>query len=186
MTDFYEGHSWASGLWPFGDGRNQESSSEAFNAWAGITLLGDATGDKTLLNLGRLMRAVEAASVQRYYHIRKASDIYPAPFNALAGVGILWSDKAAFSTFFANSTSATYGIQLLPMTMASEELIDQAWIQDAWPIFQGLPVNDGWGGLMHMTHAIIDKQTAWTELTTAGVEAGNSRTNMLYWGATRP
>jgi endo-1,3(4)-beta-glucanase len=186
MTDFYEGHSWASGLWPFGDGRNQESSSEAFNAWAGITLFGDATGDKTLLSLGRLMRAVEAASVQRYYHIRKASDIYPAPFNANASVGILWSDKAAFATFFGNTPSSTYGIQLLPMTMASEELIDQPWIQDMWPTLQAAAGNDGWGGLIYMTHAIIDKQAAWQELTGAGVEAGNSRTNMLYWAATRP
>ena len=38
--DPYAGHSWASGHAKFGDGNNQESSSEAMNAWAGIILWG--------------------------------------------------------------------------------------------------------------------------------------------------
>jgi len=186
MLDWYDGHSWASGVSPFDDGRNQESSSEAFNAWVGLTLWGDAIGDATITNLGRVMRAVEAASIQRYYHIRANSDIYPMPFAAKMGFGILWSDKADFSTWFGGDTAATYAIQMIPMTMACEELIDSGWIKDAWPTFQSLTGDDGWGGLISMTHAIIDPADAWTDLTTAGVEVGNSRTNMLYWGATRP
>jgi endo-1,3(4)-beta-glucanase len=185
MMDWYEGHSWASGVFPFGDGRNQESSSEAFNAWAGLSLWGDAVGDKTLLALGRVMRAVEAASTQRYYHIRANSDVYPMPFSAKMGVGILWSDKGDFTNFFGGGTTQTYAIQFLPMTMASEELIDKAWITDAWPTLSGAAGTDGWGGLLFMGHAVIDSQTAWTELTNAGVEVGNSRANMLYWAATR-
>ena len=34
--DPYAGHSWASGTALFGSGNNQESSSEAMNAWTGI------------------------------------------------------------------------------------------------------------------------------------------------------
>jgi endo-1,3(4)-beta-glucanase len=184
--DWYDGHSWASGVWSFSDGRNQESSSEAFNAWVGLSLWGDAIGDTTLTNLGRVMRAVEAASIQRYYHIRANSDIYPMPFAAKMGFGILWSDKADFTTWFGGDTAATYAIQMIPMTMACEELIDSGWIHDAWPTLMGLAGDDGWGGLISMTHAVIDPADAWTELTTAGVEVGNSRTNMLYWAATRP
>jgi endo-1,3(4)-beta-glucanase len=185
MMDWYEGHSWASGLWPFVEGRNQESSSEAFNAWAGLTLFGDAIGDKNLSNLGRIMRAVEAASVKRYYHVRKNSDIYPAAYANL-GVGILWSSKADFASFFTGNATQIYAIQMLPMTIACEELIEHDWIVDAWPTLQGLATPDGWGGLLYMSHAVIDKATGWTELTGAGVEPGNSRTNMLYWAATRP
>jgi endo-1,3(4)-beta-glucanase len=186
MLDWYDGHSWASGISPFDDGRNQESSSEAFNAWVGLSLWGDAIGDTTLVNLGRVMRAVEAASVQRYYHIRANSDIYPMPFAAKMGVGILWSDKGDFTTWFGGDTAATYAIQMIPMTMACEELIDSGWIQDAWPTLQAALSGDGWGSLIDMTHAIIDPADAWTELTTDTVEVGNSRTNMLYWAATRP
>ena len=36
--DPYAGHSWASGSSPFADGNNQESSSEAVNAWNAVGL----------------------------------------------------------------------------------------------------------------------------------------------------
>jgi endoglucanase Acf2 len=75
---------------------------------------------------------------------------------------------------------------MIPMTMACEELIDGGWIQDAWPTLQAAVSGDGWGSLIDMTHAIIDPADAWAELTTDTVEVGNSRTNMLYWAATRP
>jgi endo-1,3(4)-beta-glucanase len=186
MFDSFDGHSWASGLFPFQDGRNQESSSEAFNAWVGISLFGDATGDKNLLGLGRILRAVESTSVQRYYHIRKNSDIYPAPFRDRMVAGVLWSDKAEYTTFFSGGDPQIIGIQLLPMTIASEELIDGAWVQDAWPAMQAAGGGDDWRGLMTMAHAVIDP-TAYDALAALnGVESGNSHTNMLYWGATRP
>ena len=187
MFDWFDGHSWASGLFPFQDGRNQESSSEAFNAWAGISLYGDAVGDQRLYELGRILRAVESASVQRYYHIRKNSDIYPEPFADRMVTGVLWSDKAEYATFFSGGDAQIIGIQLLPMTIASEELIDAAWIMDAWPAMQAAGGTDDWKGLMVMAHAITDKAGAYSALTALnGIESGNSRTNMLYWAATRP
>ena len=67
-----------------------------------VFLFGDATGDKNLLGLGRILRAVESTSVQRYYHIRKNSDIYPAPFRDRMVAGVLWSDKAEYTTFYDN------------------------------------------------------------------------------------
>jgi endo-1,3(4)-beta-glucanase len=186
MLDWYDGHSWASGLYPFGDGRNQESSSEAFNAWVGLSLWGDAVGNKTLYDLGRVMRAVEAASVQRYYHIRANSDIYPMPFAAKMSVGILWSDKGDFSSFFSTASPQIYAIQILPVTSASEELIDKPWMQDAWPTIAMVAGNDEWGGILHMGQAVVDSATAYTEAAADGIEPGNSRTNMLYWASTRP
>ncbi len=187
MFDWFDGHGWAAGLFPFQDGRDQESSSESFNAWAGIALYGDAIGDKNISKLGRIMRATEAASVQRYYHIRKNSDIYPQPFASGMVTGVLWSDKAEFATFFSGGAAQVIGIQLLPMTIASEELIDGAWVTDAWPAMQAAGGGDSWGGLMTMAHAIVDKAGAWTALNAmTGVEAGNSKTNTLYWAATRP
>ena len=187
MFDWFDGHGWASGLFPFQDGRDQESSSESFNAWAGIALYGDAVGDKNIMNMGRIMRATEAASVQRYYHIRKNSDIYPAPYNTRASTGVLWSDKAEFATFFSGGDAQIIGIQLLPMTIASEELIDAAWVTDAWPAMQAAGGGDSWGGLMTMAYATVNKADAWTKLSAmGGVEGGNSKTNTLYWAATRP
>ena len=186
MFDWFDGHSWASGLFPFQDGRNQESSSEAFNAWAGISLYGDAIGDKNILNLGRILRAVESASVQRYYHVHKNSDIYPQPFADRMVTGVLWSDKAEYATFFSGGDAQIIGIQLLPMTIASEELIDGAWVTDAWPAMQAAGGGDDWRGLMTMAHAIVDPAGGYSALTALnGIESGNSRSNMLYWAATR-
>ena len=72
------------------------------------------------------------------------------------------------------------------MTIASEELIDGAWVQDAWPAMQAAGGGDDWRGLMTMAHAVVDS-TAYDALAALnGVESGNSHTNMLYWGATRP
>jgi len=187
MFDWFDGHGWAAGLFPFQDGRDQESSSESFNAWVGIAMYGDAIGDKNLKNMGRILRAVEAASVQRYYHIRKNSDIYPAPFRDGMVTGVLWSDKAEYATFFSGAAAQVIGIQLLPMTFGSEELIDAAWVSDAWPAMQAAGGGDSWGGLMTMAYATVNKADAWTKLNAMnGVEGGNSKTNTLYWAATRP
>jgi endo-1,3(4)-beta-glucanase len=186
MFDWFDGHSWASGLFPFQDGRNQESSSEAFNAWAGISLYGDAIGDKNLLNLGRVLRAVEASSVQRYYQIHKNSDIYPEPFADRMVTGVLWSDKAEYTTFFSGGDPQIIGIQLLPMTIDSEQLIDAAWVSDAWPAMQAAGGSDDWKGLLTMAHAIIDPAGGYDALAALnGIESGNSRSNMLFWAATR-
>jgi endo-1,3(4)-beta-glucanase len=46
--DFFDGHSWASGLFPMANGKSQESVSEAANAYYGVHLLGVALGDDAL------------------------------------------------------------------------------------------------------------------------------------------
>jgi endo-1,3(4)-beta-glucanase len=132
------------------------------------------------------MRAVEAASVQRYYHIRANSDIYPAPYRNGMVTGVLWSDKAEFATFFRGGAAQIIGIQLLPMTFAFEELIDALWVTDAWPAMQAAGGGDSWGRLMTMAYATVNKADAWTKLNAmGGVEGGNSKSNTLYWAATR-
>ena len=46
--DFYAGHSWASGIFFMGQGKAQESSSEAANAYYGAYLLATSLGDVAL------------------------------------------------------------------------------------------------------------------------------------------
>ncbi|KAG4914954.1 hypothetical protein JHK87_052511 [Glycine soja] len=47
--DFYKLHSWAGGLTNFGDGRNQQSTSEVVNAYYAAALMGLAYGHTHLL-----------------------------------------------------------------------------------------------------------------------------------------
>ena len=62
--DVYEGHSWASGNGMNPWGNNQESSSEAVNAWAGLILWGEVTGNARLRDLGVFLYAMEARSTE--------------------------------------------------------------------------------------------------------------------------
>ena len=81
--DIYEGHSWASGVANYeydengklidekgglAGGNNQESSSEAVNAWASLVLWGEAVGDKRIRDLGIYLYTTEVAAVEEYYY----------------------------------------------------------------------------------------------------------------------
>ena len=50
--DAYEAHTWANGIGVGEFGNNNESSSESINAWVGLILWGELTGNKALRDLG--------------------------------------------------------------------------------------------------------------------------------------
>lgn len=58
------------------DGKNQESSSEAVNAYLGIVLLGQATGDAMLEGWGQLLLATEVTAARKYAQAYTGNDIY--------------------------------------------------------------------------------------------------------------
>jgi endo-1,3(4)-beta-glucanase len=187
--DFFRGHSWAAGLSEFADGQNQESTSEAVNAWHGLQLLGAATGDARMRDLGRLLLALEIDSARTYWQIPAASAIYQDPFAQNRCVGILFETRAFFGTFFAAGPQYVYGIQLLPYTPVSEALVSPAWVNDAWPRMQAAAAGatPGWQGLLSMAHATVARETAWSEvIPLTAWDDGNSNTNTLWWVASRP
>ena len=63
--DWYDGHAWASGIFAFADGKNQESTSESVNGWYAIYLWGEATNNDRVRDLGRLMTALEIRAAHR-------------------------------------------------------------------------------------------------------------------------
>ena len=65
--DPYAGHSWASGLSPFADGNNQESSSEAVNAWNGLALWAQVAGDDERARQAAWQLSVESATAAAYW-----------------------------------------------------------------------------------------------------------------------
>lgn len=70
------GHSWASGLQPSADGKNQESSSEAVNGYQAVALLGRATDDPVLEGWGQLLLSTEVAAAHKYTQAFAGNDIY--------------------------------------------------------------------------------------------------------------
>jgi endo-1,3(4)-beta-glucanase len=112
--DPYAGHSWAAGLSPFADGNNQESSSEAINAWNGVALWGAATKNQALEQTGTWMLANETNTAQKAWRSVDTSDTaisnYSSPVASLNFGG-----KRTYSTFFSDQAAAKLGIQLIPM-----------------------------------------------------------------------
>jgi endo-1,3(4)-beta-glucanase len=188
--DWFEGHSWAAGLFEFGDGRNQESTSEAVNAWYGLYLVGLASGDKNMENVGRVLLATEIRTAQKYWQIKQGSAIYDEPFAGNKVVGILWGNKVDYTTFFGQNPEFIHGIQMIPFTPITEALLPADWVTEEYPVLSqvlGGAVQEGWKGFIYMDHAIIDPAAAWDEVNMlTGYDDGNTKTNTRYWVATRP
>jgi endo-1,3(4)-beta-glucanase len=109
--DAYASHSWASGTSPFADGNNQESSSEAVNAWAGLALWARARGDKATEQQATWMHSLETQTALAYW---LAPDM-----SAFSGfqhhiVGIGWGAKRDYATWFSPDPTAILMIQVLP------------------------------------------------------------------------
>lgn len=110
----YEGHSWASGYQDERTGNNQESTSEAINAWAGITLFGEVLGDDELRDLGIYLYTTEIAAADNYWFdidedIYSIGDSkYEPPMAAM-----VWGGKVDYATYFGLQYSQ--GIHICPM-----------------------------------------------------------------------
>jgi endoglucanase Acf2 len=121
VFDPYVGHSWASGYAPFADGNNQESSSEAVNAWNGLALWGRTIGDSSLTSEAEWMLSAEAASARAYWtNFDTTAAVYKGFAHGV--VGINWGGKRDFATWFSAAPAAELGIQLIPMSPASTYL----------------------------------------------------------------
>ena len=127
--DVYDGNSWANGLVPYGAGKNQESSSEAVNAWYGMYLFGHAIGNQNIMNTGRHFLAQEIRTAKKYYHIRlpQINPIYPTQYTSkYHNVVNLYNGEIDAHNFFLTVNYTNTGIHVLPITPATEQL----WYKD--------------------------------------------------------
>ena len=113
--DSYVGHSWASGNGDFADGNNQESSSEAINAWYGMYLWSQASNNKSLASESEWLYAHETLSAQTLW-LSATPPASVGPSYAHPTAGIIWGGKIDYSTFFSPRPQAMLGIQLIPMS----------------------------------------------------------------------
>jgi endoglucanase Acf2 len=116
--DAYAGHSWASGQAPFGDGENQESTSEAIHAWAGIALFAAETGNLKLRDAAIWMYTLETNAAFNYWFNDGPVSTFPAGF-APVQITNLFDGKADTATWFGNAPEFEHGIQFLPFTGSS-------------------------------------------------------------------
>mgnify|MGYP001809880284 FL=1 len=115
--DPYEGHSWASGIGLGESGNNQESSSEALNAWTGLILWGEINNDPALRDLGIWLLVTETEAVRHYWF-----DLYGQVFSPEyknVDVSMVFGAKYAHNTWWIDDPRQITGINLLPMTTVS-------------------------------------------------------------------
>jgi hypothetical protein len=115
------GFSWASGHANFALGNNNESTSEAANAYGAIVLYGLITNNQTLVDRGVYLHASTTAAYWEYWnnidaYRGKTGDFnnFPSGYNRLA-TSIIWGAGADFSTWFSGAYAHILGIQGLPL-----------------------------------------------------------------------
>jgi len=185
--DVYAGHSWASGHARFADGNNQESSSEAMNAWCALILLGEATGNTALRDLGIYLYTSELYAINEYW-FDVSGDNRPASFPEPV-VGIIWGSKADYATWFSARPEAIHGINWLPFHGGSLYLgLYPEYVRknyEALVAHKGGPRWDQWADLIWMYRALDDPQDALRQFNAAAgsfqPELGNSKTNTYCW-----
>lgn len=191
--DVYEGHSWASGNADFVDGNNQESSSEAVNAWAGLVLLGEATHRPELRDLGIFLYTSEVASVQHYWSDLKHNVLAPEFNKPFASM--VFGGKYSYNTWWTQEPHQILGINVLPLTAASTYLGQDpdyvshcvAALGPEVAAYQARGMSDGtpadiWQDVIASYLALADPEAGYAAWAPKGsVERGETRTHTLHW-----
>jgi endo-1,3(4)-beta-glucanase len=187
VFDAYSGHSWASGTSPFGDGNNQESSSEAVSAWNGLALWAAASSQSALESEAKWMLSAEATSSKAYW-----TD-FPLDANVYQGfdhtvTSLVWSGKRDYATFFSADPSSKLGIIVLPMSPVADYLGGdpaRVAINLADSVPNGYDVVFGDFLLMYRAlegpAAAASALQATTALNEDRINDGNSRSYLLAW-----
>lgn len=179
--DPYAGHSWAAGRSDFADGNNQESSSEAINAWNGLAAWADADGHRALAQQATWQLSLETASADAYWleprHLPKGFDHSMVSLN--------WGGKREFATWFSAEPSAMLGIQLLPMPpVLAQARTSPARVRANVAETSADGFDTVFGDYLTMYLALADPQRALAigrRLPDSAIDDGNTRSHLLAW-----
>ena len=194
--DPYEGHSWASGVGMGDYGNNQESSSEALNAWAGLILWAEVHGNGALRDLGVYMYATEAEAISHYWFDIHGLVFAPEYKKHHAEASMLFGSAYAHNTWWTDEPRQIKGINLLPMSPFSTHLArDPAYIKrslgtlpedtkiylDRGKNYSEVP-KDIWQDVFAKYLALSDPAAALAQWSRWGaVELGETRSHTLQW-----
>jgi len=184
--DPYFGHSWASGDAPFADGNNQESSSEAINAWTATALWGETTHNSALQTEGEWMLSNEVAGSQAYWlDFNTSAQPYSDGFTKSV-IGMNWGGKRDYATWFSADPSAMLAIQLVPLNptmvaLAGSPARIQQNVQEALPDGN---YNTSLGDYILMYEALSGQQNTLSiaeSMSNQNIDTADSRTYLYAW-----
>ncbi len=193
--DVYEGHSWASGIGLGAYGNNQESSSEAINAWAGLILWGEIQGNQALRDLGVYLYTSEIEAINHYWFDIHGLTLPPEYKNV--EVSQVFGGALLHNTWWTDEPRQIKGINLLPITSASTYLatdpkyikrnLDALKPEMATYAAHGKrpnygPPKDIWQDIFAKYLGLADPVQGLAQWDRWGsVELGDTRTHALHW-----
>ena len=135
--------------------------------------------------------ALELRAAKKYYHMPKGNAIYPKHFSRHKMVGVLGALSTGSATWFGPNVAFAHGIQILPVTPITEDLLEPADFitEDLDFLTKNLEpdVEDSWKGFLIAEKAVVDPDAAWADVAALDtVDAGASKTALYSWIATRP
>ncbi len=193
--DPYEAHSWASGVGLGEWGNNQESSSEAVNAWAGLILWAEVTGNAKLRDLGVYLYATEVSAINHYWFDLHRL-VFPPEYKNVE-TSMLFGGKYAHNTWWTDEPRQIHGINLLPIAPYATYLgMDPGFVKRNMAMLQkntlvykdrgqfppNPPPADIWQDIFAKYTALADPDAALAQWNRYGdVEIGETRTHTLHW-----
>nr|CCA19047.1 endo1 putative [Albugo laibachii Nc14] len=186
---WFDGHSFASGMYTLDGGKSQESVSEAINAYYGVYLLGLALNMTSLTVMGQVLLSMEARAAEVYWQMPSWSTIYEPVYAANKMSGQIACTKVQYSTWFGPKPEHMHLINMIPFTPASTLFLKRRYIAEEYQVLldQALrrpnySVEELWKGYATLALALLDPSAAWDQLQQIQTfDDGNSRTNSLYW-----
>lgn len=202
---WFDGHSFATGMFPFGNGKSQESSSEAVNCYYGAylwSLVRNQEQSSDMTDFARLLLAMEIRGAKTYWHMLPPSvtgnsttdstlHLYTPEFEENYMIGNVGMLDVAANTWFGMDPLYVHMINAIPITAVTGILFEPKYVQFEYPfLMKSLSsVEMAWRGYTTSIHSIIDPNDAWMEaqsLVSFELDAAVSKTQVLYFISQRP
>ncbi|CAN0187797.1 unnamed protein product, partial [Phaeothamnion confervicola] len=183
--DWFVGHSWARGILPTEDGKDQESFSEDVHSVYAVALWGSIIGDVQLDYLGRVMISIMARTVNKYVLMDPQDGVHPSQFVGNKVPGIVWEAKCDFTTWFGSNLEFIHGIQQIPVSAITDRIRKPDFIASEWHLLRSVApgLTSFWKTILYTNYAAVDPFGSFDILLTSPVDDGLTRSWALYWAA---
>lgn len=103
-----------------------------------------------------------------YMLMSQDNTVQPSQFVPNFVTGILFMNKADYTTYFGTNIEYIHGIQMIPLTPISSFIRSKSFVSAEWAAkLKSIvgSVNSGWRGILMANLAISDTTTAWSFFT---------------------
>mmetsp|Transcript_1154 Transcript_1154/g.2935 ORF Transcript_1154/g.2935 Transcript_1154/m.2935 type:complete len:891 (-) Transcript_1154:66-2738(-) len=196
---WFDGHSFATGLFPFANGKSQESSSEAINCYYGAylwSLIRHEEMASEVTDFSRLLLSTEIRSTQYYWHMIPSSvtgdnsyfhpHLYPSSIEKNYMVGNVGMLDINVNTWFGDDPLYVHMINVIPITAVTNLLFGADYVKYEYPFLMNGrgEVEMAWLGYTASIHSIIDPNKAWKDsdaLVSSQLDSALSKSQVLYF-----